>query len=231
VAPVVAACLFSYGVGCIGVVAATQQAAPPPIPQSSSEIAAAGYAISDSADVGPAYDPRVQSSAQNDIYLPLPVAAPRSPQREETAAPTRLRIPSIGATSELESLALDSRRVLEVPEDPDVAGWFSRGSRPGATGAAVLTGHVDSDDGPGVFYNLGILEQGAKVLVDRKDGSTAVFRVDRVEQYAKDELPTVQVYAASGRELRLVTCGGTWDENQANYADNIVAYATLIDTR
>lgn len=134
-------------------------------------------------------------------------------------------------TSDLQALGLDEQRVLEVREDPDVAGWFSLGTKPGAVGAAVLTGHVDSDDGPAAFYHLSILEAGAEVLIDRADGSTAVFTVDYVDRYPKDDLPPAQVYAASGRELRLITCGGAWDDADESYADNIVAYATQTDSR
>lgn len=102
---------------------------------------------------------------------------------------------------------------------------------PGDLGAAVIAGHVDSEDGPAVFYDLATLQPGAEVLIDRADGTTAVFAVDRVQSYPKDELPTVELYAASGRALRLITCGGEWDAEADSYRDNIVAYATLIDIR
>lgn len=70
---------------------------------------------------------------------------------------------------------------------------------------------------------------GAEILIDRQDGTTAVFRVERVGRYPKDDLRTVEVYAATGRELRLITCGGEWDGDTASYRDNFVAYATLVD--
>lgn len=69
------------------------------------------------------------------------------------------------------------------------------------------------------------------MLVDREDGSTAVFRVHQVVSYPKDELPTVQVYASTGPTLRLITCGGEWDGEVDCYRDKIVAYATLVETR
>lgn len=69
--------------------------------------------------------------------------------------------------------------------------------------------------------------EGAEIIIDREDGTTAVFRVDRVVHYPKDELPTVEVYASTGRELRLITCGD-WDDDTDSYRDNVVAYATLV---
>lgn len=41
---------------------------------------------------------------------------------ELVAAPVRLRVPSIGVDSTLLLLGLDDEGVLEVPEDPDLAG-------------------------------------------------------------------------------------------------------------
>lgn len=143
----------------------------------------------------------------------------------------RVRVPSIDVDSDLVGLGLDGDNVLEVPEDPDLAGWFSLGTAPGDDGAAVIAGHVDSQDGPAVFYELSALDPGAEILIDRDDGTTAVFRVDDVLRYPKDDLPTTEVYAAVGPALRLITCAGDWDEETDSYRDNVVAYATLIEVR
>jgi hypothetical protein len=45
-------------------------------------------------------------------------------------------------------------------------------------------------------------------------------------QYPKNAFPSDQVYAPTpGPELRLITCGGTFDRNRGSYRDNIVVYA------
>ena len=81
-----------------------------------------------------------------------------------------------------------------------------------------------------MFYRLGSLTKGAKVSVARKDGSTATFVVDKVARYSKDDFPTATVYgSASNRaELRLITCGGAFDQATGHYVDNIVAFAHLV---
>ena len=57
----------------------------------------------------------------------------------------------------------------------------------------------------------------------------ATFRVDRVEEHSKDEFPTDQVYGDIGYAgLRLVTCGGRFDEDTGDYAENVIAFATLV---
>ncbi len=147
------------------------------------------------------------------------------------SAPVALRIPSIKVdTQGLVDLGLDDKGQLEAPKDFQQAGWYAAGPTPGEFGPSVIAAHVDSHLGPAVFYRLGSLEKGAKVLVERKDGSTATFVVDRVERYPKAQFPTSQVYADTGgrAELRLITCGGDIDRRSGHYVDNVVAYAHLV---
>ncbi len=145
--------------------------------------------------------------------------------------PTALRIPAIGVDSRaLVDLGKEPDGSLEVPVDPADAGWFSPGPSPGQFGPAVVAGHVDGGGGPGVFYRLGELQPGAEVEVAREDGATARFVVDKVERYAKDAFPTAAVYGDSTHrsELRLITCGGDFDDETGHYVDNVVAYAHLL---
>jgi sortase (surface protein transpeptidase) len=147
------------------------------------------------------------------------------------ARPVALRIPSIDVSSPaLVDLGKQPDGSLEVPADPADAGWFSPGPAPGQFGPAVIAGHVDGGGGPGVFYRLGELRPGAPVEVVRADGTTARFVVDKVERYAKDRFPTAAVYGDSTHrsELRLITCGGDFDDETGHYVDNVVAYAHLV---
>ncbi len=158
--------------------------------------------------------------------LPLPVTAGTA--GEQAAAPTRVRLPAIGVRSSLVRLGVDEERVLVPPADFGRAGWFAAGPAPGETGPAVIAGHVDSTDGPAVFFRLGELAPGDEVLVDRADGTTARFRVRSVDRYPKDAFPTDQVYGPTPRaELRLITCGGEFDAGERSYRDNVVVTAVL----
>lgn len=50
---------------------------------------------------------------------------------------------------------------------------------------------------------------------------------DAVTQVAKASFPTGEVYGATaGPELRLVTCGGTFDVATGSYLSNVIVYAT-----
>ncbi|MEU4142321.1 class F sortase [Streptomyces parvulus] len=149
----------------------------------------------------------------------------------DRSTPTKVMIPSIGVSSELEDLGLDRGGVMETPRDPDLAGWYTPGPAPGQQGPSVIAGHVTWNGDRSVFYRLADLAPGDTVAVDREDGRTATFSVDRVEQYPKDEFPTVDVYRNLDHAgLRLITCAGDYSAADRRYADNIVVYATLTHT-
>ncbi|MBC8093362.1 MAG: class F sortase, partial [Pseudonocardia sp.] len=101
---------------------------------------------------------------------------------------------------------------------------------PGDAGPALVAGHVDSRSGPGVFFRLGEVQVGDRVEVARADGSTVAFTVTGRFDTPKAAFPTELVYAPTpGPELRLVTCGGSFDRATGHYRDNIVVEAVLAD--
>ncbi len=80
---------------------------------------------------------------------------------------------------------LDDTGAIDPPpfETPNAVGWFGSGTQPGAAGAALFVGHVDTETRPAVFYGLSAARPGAKVLVTRTDGSVAEFTVDDVRVF------------------------------------------------
>jgi sortase (surface protein transpeptidase) len=149
---------------------------------------------------------------------------------QQVAEPIRLRIPAAGVDTPLVQLHRAADGTVEVPSDFGVAGWFADGPRPGQPGPAVILGHVDSRAGPAVFFRLVQLKQAAEVMVDRADGSTAVFRVSGTQRVAKVQFPTTDVYGPTLEpSLRLVTCGGSFDRAARSYRDNVIVSADPAD--
>ena len=157
------------------------------------------------------------------------VAAPaRAVVTTQVADPARVRIPAIGVDAAVFRLAVDAQGVLPAPPTNEGTGWWRAGPEPGEPGPAVIVGHVDGREGPAVFFRLRELVPGAEIAVDRVDGSTAVFAVERVERHPKDAFPTEAVYGHTpDARLRLVTCGGEFDRSTRHYVDNVVVFATL----
>lgn len=157
---------------------------------------------------------------------PLPDGAPEPVAQAQVAEPTAVRVPSLGISSALVDLGVATDGSVEVPADFDVAGWFTDGPKPGERGPAVILGHVDSRSGPAVFAQVDQMRPGDVIEVDRADGSTVRFRVDRLEQVPKDEFPSAAVYGPVPEPaLRLITCGGEFDAAAGHYRDNVVVYA------
>lgn len=157
---------------------------------------------------------------------PALAALPPSP-------PRRIRIREIGVDAPLTGLGLTSTGSLDVPppEQPNLAGWYEAGTTPGATGTAVVAGHVDNVEGPSVFYSLGALRKGDTIEVERRDGGTGVFTVHAVEVYDARDFPDEKVYGAAARpELRIITCGGEYSRT-VGYQGNVVVYAHLTGRR
>jgi sortase (surface protein transpeptidase) len=123
---------------------------------------------------------------------------------------------------------VDQAGVLKSPVDYARPGWYAGGIAPGEVGPAVIAGHVDSARGPAVFYRLRDLKPGDVVEVARGD-QWVKFRVVASERHPKDQFPTDRVYRPTPvPELRLITCGGTFDRNRRSYEDNIVVYAVTV---
>ncbi|GAA4616138.1 class F sortase [Saccharopolyspora hordei] len=144
--------------------------------------------------------------------------------------PRAIRIPSIPVESTLVPLGLNPDGTAEVPpvEDAEQAGWYRLGPGAGEVGPFVVLGHVDSHTEAGVFYRLRDLRPGDRVEVDRVDGSRVTYVVDRVETAPKDHFPTEAVYGDVPRpEIRLITCGGAFDEDARSYEDNVIVYGHL----
>lgn len=145
---------------------------------------------------------------------------------------TRVRIKAIDVDATVVDLGLNPDRTLEVPADVRLSGWWTGRSVPGEPGPSIVVGHIDSArQGPGVFFRLRELDVGDTVHVERSDGSTAEFRVTETELVLKSEFPTEKVYGSvDGSQLRLITCGGSFDNSARSYAGNLIVYAEHVRT-
>lgn len=151
-----------------------------------------------------------------------------TPVRLRSSTPRTLTIPSIGVTTSVGQLGLLPNGQVMVPATTKTVGWFRYGPTPGQPGSSVILGHVDSYQGPGVFFNIRSLLPGATVTVGLTDGVKINFVVTGVVQYSKTGFPDKLVYGARDqpgvRALNLVTCGGTFDHTTGSYEANIVVF-------
>jgi Sortase domain len=159
---------------------------------------------------------------------PVPLVAADVPV-SSSSPPVTVSIPAIAVSSTLEGLRLNGDGSLQTPRDPNLGGWYADGPAPGDQGAAVFVGHLDSKTGPAVFWRLASLLRGDQILVRRADGRTLTFVVDHSAVFPRTDLPTATVFGASGSELHLITCYGTWDAQIGRYDHSLVVFARLAE--
>ncbi|HEY6932247.1 MAG TPA: class F sortase [Marmoricola sp.] len=209
----------------IVVAVAAQQDAPPP-PRSVGTI-----------------DPQATTSSAPGVPSPSGTASPPSirvgPATTHPLGPSRpvqLSIPAIGVDTDLVKLGLAADGTLAVPQpgpDLDKAAWFENSPTPGQPGPSIIEGHVDSTEGPSVFFKLGALRPGDRIHVRRADHSRLTFTVNAVRDYAKAQFPTRLVYGGDRLgtpELRLITCSD-FDQTIHHHIGNEIVFAHLTSVR
>lgn len=213
--------------------------APPPRPAGYLRARAAGLA-GVVLMMGGAITVGVAACAQ--VHAPQPPAAAagvigpagRGPSVPRSV-PVAVDIPTIGVDSHLLHLGLNPDGTIQVPSlysRPNQAAWYKYSATPGQFGASVIEGHVDTRQGPAVFFRLGALRPGNHVDVTLADGVVAVFRVTAVRQYPKSNFPTQAIYGATGyAALHLITCGGVFDSASGHYLSTTVVFASLTSSR
>ncbi|MDN3022617.1 class F sortase [Streptomyces sp. S.PB5] len=164
-----------------------------------------------------------------EVELP-PATKPLTP-----ALPQRIDIPGLGVQAPVVARGLDREGAVDAPpyDQAGVVGWYAAGVRPGAAGTALMVGHVDTETRPAVFYKLSMVKPGETVRVIRDDGRVAEFTVDDVEVVTREHFDARQAYGPRERgraELRLITCGGTFDRASRSYTANVIVSAYLTGT-
>ena len=147
--------------------------------------------------------------------------------RARTNVPLRLHIDDLAVDAAVEDVGVAPDGTMEIPGPHDV-GWYRYGPAPGEQGSVVLAGHIAFDGVDGAFRRLSEIDNGTRVDVTMKDGSTRAYRVVNVDRYRKESLPAA-IWTKRGPErLVLITCGGSFDAERRRYDSNVVATAVPI---
>ncbi|THA26230.1 class F sortase [Streptomyces sp. RKND-216] len=191
-----------------------------------------GRAATDGGLDGPAHGDVSAAGRQFGGGEPLPAAhAPL----DEVGRPVRLEIPSLDIRARIEPTGLDDRGGVAAPPyaRAGAVGWYREGPKPGERGVALVVGHVDTDTRRAVFYGLSTVERGTEVRVTGENGRVAQFTVESAEVVQGEGFEAERAYGQRERgraELRLLTCGGTYDRQERAYTSNVVVSAYLTGT-
>lgn len=167
--------------------------------------------------------------APPDTARTAPLGEPSAPVPRSSplprSEPSDIRIPEIGVRTRIDKVTRATDGSVDMPPDPDHAGWYTGSATPGEIGNTIVVGHLDSRSGPAAFYGLGALRKGSRIVITRHDGSTAHFSVTAMNVWAKDDFPSRRVYSPTTTPtLTLITCAG-WDNQRHTYRSNLVLTA------
>jgi sortase A len=172
--------------------------------------------------------PAVQREAASTYSIP---SAKPGKNLTEGMIPKELLIPSLGIKAPIVSLGLTKEGAMDVPSNDSDVGWFAPGYRPGTQGHAVLAGHVDSKEGPAVFYKLKDLGKGDKIILKDGAGIELEFQVAETHKYPYDDSPLDEIFGPSDSPmLNIITCTGLYSRSLGTHQQRLVVTAELIKT-
>jgi LPXTG-site transpeptidase (sortase) family protein len=143
--------------------------------------------------------------------------------------PTTLKIPKIHVDAPVEVVGLTKSGAMDAPKAWENVGWYGLGPRPGEQGNSVVAGHLDSDTGLAVFWQLRDLKPGDTIEVTDDAGKTFTFRVTHSQKYEEGNVPMQEIFGpTTGTHLNLITCGGKWDAKAQKYISRLVVFTELV---
>jgi len=150
---------------------------------------------------------------------------------DPVAMPYRLMIPEISVDSPIEGVGVDQQGNMAVPSDAVHVAWYKYSSRPGATGVAVINGHMNTKYAPqAIFYKLDELERGDEIKIKTADAQILVFRVTHKKEYPYDT-PTEEIFLSQSEtsKVNLITCSGEWLRDKKTYSKRLVVFTERVE--
>jgi LPXTG-site transpeptidase (sortase) family protein len=152
-------------------------------------------------------------------------------QEENSTKPIRLIIPPLRINARVQDVGVGKSGNMAVPSNFTDVGWYRYGPIPGEKGSAVIAGHMDNALAfDGVFHRLGEMKVGDRISVVLSDNIKVDFAVYAVDSYSYDAVPVDLLFNRNdGTYLNLVTCGGTWIQEEKSYDRRVVVFAEKLE--
>ncbi len=141
--------------------------------------------------------------------------------------PARIKIPRIRVNAAIEKVGVAADGSMGIPKKPLNVAWYNIGPRPGETGSAVISGHINWYYGAvGAFANLRKLKPGDKITTLDDKGTAVTFVIRELRKYdAAADATDIFVSADGKAHLNLITCAGVWDRRAKQYTQRLVVFA------
>lgn len=148
---------------------------------------------------------------------------------ERLVPPAAVEIPALGISANVVDLGVAADGLMEAPATGDVIGWYRMSARAGQPGNSVMSGHVDWNKQPAVFWGLRQLKPGDQILVKGADGRIYPYAVEWNRVYPAYQAPVEMLVGRSSETLlTLITCDGVYDALRRDYSLRRVVRATIV---
>jgi len=145
--------------------------------------------------------------------------------------PRMLSIASLGISARVKPMGINSIGAVAAPVNIHDSGWYTGSAKPGMLGATFIDGHASGTTRKGLFAYLDTLKNGNEVSIERGDGEVFKYKVIHVETVSKESVDMKKVlstYNGVKEGLNLMTCTGTWIENERTYDKRAIVYTERI---
>lgn len=144
--------------------------------------------------------------------------------------PRKIELPSLGVSGCIQKVGIDQHNAVGAPSNIHVAGWYVKSVLPGEKGVSLIDGHVQGRYSDGIFKKLDKLNAGHKVRVQLGSGQWREFEVLRTNTYAVDQASQemLKPIEGIGRQLTLITCGGSYNKQTNSYDKRVIVSAKSI---
>lgn len=151
------------------------------------------------------------------------VACPRE------AVPVTIRIGAIGVDAPIEVKETVGGQ-MQQPTGETAVAWYKESPRLGEPGNMLFAGHLNWWGIPeAVFFRLGDLQEGDKIVVTDASGAEWTYRVVWVRQDDTFSPPSAEVVGSTAQpSITLITCGGEWHAETGLYDKRTVVRAVLV---
>lgn len=150
--------------------------------------------------------------------------------------PRALTIDSLHISARILPMSVNKDNSMQAPVNINDSGWYTSSSKPGTPGAMVIDGHASATNSAvhlGLFSELGTLDNGDIVTVEKGDGTKLSYKVvykETVALAAIDMKKVMLPYGQATEGLNLITCAGKWTNANTTLDHRTVVYTERIST-
>ncbi|HUP26583.1 MAG TPA: class F sortase [Candidatus Limnocylindrales bacterium] len=180
-----------------------------------------------------AQDKQQASQANKDTTNATPVSEAEPPSditHYEVGAdvPRFLSIAKIDVYARVYPVGGESKNLPAAPPNIFDIGWYKGSTKPDEPGAIVLEGYVSGPTKRGVFYNIGNMQAGDKISLERGDGKVFTYTVTDKEVYDNDRVDMGKVLKSAvpgKRGLNLITYSGRFNVRTNKFEQRMAVFA------